>query len=86
MAASYAVVGSLHTRDKCVREFRHTKIQVLSGKITIHFPKCPMLLQVMALCKHKGIKTINVVRRDSGKQEVLDAGYGFPSSCFSRLI
>ncbi|KAK9865601.1 hypothetical protein WJX84_007390 [Apatococcus fuscideae] len=29
---------------------------------------------VIALCKHKGIKTINVVRRDSAKQEILDAG------------
>lgn len=30
--------------------------------------------QVIALCKHKGIKTINIVRRDSAKQEILDAG------------
>ena len=31
--------------------------------------------QVIALCKHQGIKTINIVRRDSAKQEILDAGY-----------
>ena len=33
-------------------------------------------LQVVALAKHRGIRTINVVRRTEQRQELLDLGYG----------
>ncbi len=42
--------------------------------------------QVIALCKHQGIKTINIVRRDSAKQEILDAGYVRTALRFRRTV
>ena len=31
--------------------------------------------QMIALAKHKGLKTVNIVRRQEAKQEILDIGY-----------